>query len=426
MMRRFVFSRIPVVALFLCCGLLTAVPLLQAGPVVIDHNHTDITLIPQSAIEQAKSTLHIAYGHTSHGSQLTTGMTGLVAFADGGGLNLSLPHNIFAWNNGGTGGALDLHDYAMGGDVGYYPQWVNNTRAYLDNPANADVNVIIWSWCGQVDDKYSAGTLDSEYLTPMAQLETIYPGVKFVYMTGHVDIWDDADNKAANQMIRDFCTANDKILYDFADIERYNPDGTYFEYVNDSCDYYDGPGGALLGNWATEWQDSHTQGLDWYNCSSAHSQPLNANRKAYAAWWLWATLAGWNATGINRAPVLNAIGNQDVEWGQLLEFIISATDLDSADVLTYSCSGLPAGAVFDAAAGTFSWSPGVDDEGDYQVTFFVADNGSPQGSDQETITISVNAPGSTPAGSTTGTSGAGATGASGSSSGCFIGSLAQR
>ena len=33
---------------------------------------------------------------------------------------------------------------------------------------------------------------------------------------------------------------------------------------------------------------------DWYSCSSAHSQPLNANRKAYAAWWLWARLAGWS------------------------------------------------------------------------------------------------------------------------------------
>ena len=47
-------------------------------------------------------------------------------------------------------------------------------------------------------------------------------------------------------------------------------------------------------NWATEWQNAHTQGTDWYNCSSAHSQPLNANQKAYAAWWLWARLAGWD------------------------------------------------------------------------------------------------------------------------------------
>jgi Putative Ig domain len=426
MMRRSALLRTLFVAIAFYCTLAPVGPELQADPLIIDHNHTDIALIPQSAIESAKSKLHIAYGHTSHGSQLTTGMTGLIAFANGGGAGLALPADIFAWNDGGTGGALDLHDYAMGGDVGYYPQWVDNTRAYLDNPDHADVNVIIWSWCGQVDDKYAAGTLDSEYLTPMAQLEAEYPNVKFVYMTGHVDIWDDADNKAANQMIRDFCTANDKILYDFADIEHYDPDGTYFQFVNDNCDYYDGPGGNRLGNWATEWQQSHIEGVDWYNCSAAHSQPLNANRKAYAAWWLWAALAGWNASGINRAPVLQAIGDRDVAWGQLLEFTISASDPDSGDVLAFSCGPLPAGASFNAATATFSWSPAAEDKGDHQVAFYVRDDGSPQGSDQESITISVNAPGTTPIDGTSSTDAASSTGDSGGSSGCFINSLAER
>ncbi|MEA2096145.1 MAG: T9SS type A sorting domain-containing protein [Candidatus Cloacimonadota bacterium] len=261
---------------------------------IIDHSCTDITQIPESAINQAKADLHIAYGHTSHGSQLTDGMSGLIGFANGGGLGLSLPTDIFAWNNGGTGGALDLHDYAMGGDCGYYPQWYDNTVDYLENPVNSDVNVIIWSWCGQIDDKYAAGTLGSEYLIPMTQLEMDYPAVTFIYMTGHVDHWDDANNKAANQMVRDYCITNDKILYDFAAIESYDPDGTFFEFPHDNCNYYESETGPLLGNWATEWQNSHTVNVDWYNCNSAHSEPLNANRKAYAAWWLWATLAGWN------------------------------------------------------------------------------------------------------------------------------------
>ena len=124
----------------------------------------------------------------------------------------------------------------------------------------------------------------------MSQLEEDYPDVRFVYMTGHIDGSGLAGNlHVRNQQIRDYCDANDKMLYDFADIESYDPDGTYFgdKNVTDSCDY-DG------GNWATEWQDSHTQGVDWYNCDSAHSQPLNANHKAYAAWWLWARLAGWD------------------------------------------------------------------------------------------------------------------------------------
>jgi hypothetical protein len=279
--------------------LLVFISSLQAFPqgIIINHNCMRIALIPESVILTAKQNLHIAYGHTSHGSQLTDGMTGLVAFMNGKGYT----NNLYSWNNGGISGALDLHDYAMNGDVGYYPDWVNNTRTYLGAPnsatgrgtgANADVNVIIWSWCGQVSGKYAAGTLFSEYINPMAQLETDYPGIKFIYMTGHLDHWDDANNKAANQVIRDYCITNNKILYDFADIESYNPDNTFFQYSGDDCSYYSSTGN-LLGNWATEWQNTHTINVDWYDCGAAHSLPLNANQKAYAAWWLWAKLTGW-------------------------------------------------------------------------------------------------------------------------------------
>ncbi len=273
-----------------------------SAQLIIDHNCVDIAAIPSDAVAAAKEQLHIAYGHTSHGSQLTVGMSGLVGFANGGGKGLSAPTDFYAWNNGGSGGALDLHDYAMGVDVGYYPQWVQNTTNYLNNPANSDVNVIMWSWCGQVDDKYSAGTLTNEYLAPMAQLETEYPGVTFVYMTGHVDIWDDVDNKAANNAIRQYCQMHGKVLYDFADIERYDPDGTYFEFVSDGCDYYDAAGGTRLGNWATEWQVSHIENVDWYDCGAAHSVSLNANQKAYAAWWMFARLAGWGGPIADTTP----------------------------------------------------------------------------------------------------------------------------
>lgn len=271
-------------------ALLVAAVTAGAAPVLIDHRDVDIAQLTLPRIERAKAALHIAYGHTSHGSQLTDGMSGLVGFANGGGKGLALPANAFAWNNGGSGGALDLHDYALCNDVGYYPDWVVCTSNYLNDPAHADVNVILWSWCGQMDDKYAAGTLSNEYLRPMATFEREYPRVAFVYMTGHVDIWDDADNKAACAAIRDWCSVSNRILYDFNDIEHYDPDGTYFEFVNDDCAYYAGPGGSALGNWATEWQAAHVQNVDWYNCSSAHSQPLNANQKAYAAWALWCRL----------------------------------------------------------------------------------------------------------------------------------------
>ncbi len=103
-------------------------------PLIIDHTSTDITAIPQEWIEEAKRVLHIAYGHTSHGSQLTSGMSGLVGFANGGGLGLALPDDIFAGMRTARMARSIWDDYAMGGDVGYYPDWVNNTRTYLGDP----------------------------------------------------------------------------------------------------------------------------------------------------------------------------------------------------------------------------------------------------------------------------------------------------
>ncbi|MFA5367502.1 MAG: hypothetical protein WC333_06455 [Dehalococcoidia bacterium] len=247
--------------------------------IIVDHRCTDLDEIPQEWIEQAKSDLVIAYGHTSHGSQITTGMTGLVGFAG----------DLYSWNQDGSGGALQLKDGGLGqaNDLGNpnFTAWEATTRSYLD--AHPSTNVVMWSWCGQVSGA-SSDDIDT-YLSLMSGLEEDYPNVRFVYMTGHTDGSGLEGNlHLRNRQIRDYCAANNKILYDFEDIESYDPDGNYFgdKYVNDNCDY-DG------GNWAVEWQDSHTEGVDWYDCSSAHSQPLNANLKAYAAWWLWARLAGW-------------------------------------------------------------------------------------------------------------------------------------
>jgi hypothetical protein len=261
----------------------------NAEAVVVDHESIALADIPSTWIDQAKQTLHIAYGHTSHGSQLTTGMTGLVTFRGA----------QYSYNTGGTGGALDLRDFYgdFGGlgvaqDLGNPNRtaWESATRTYLNQ--NPTINVIIWSWCGQVDGTQAE---IQQYLTLMDGLEDDYPGVKFVYMTGHTDGAALAGNvPTRNQQIRDYCLAHDKILYDFADIESYDPDGDYFgdKLVNDACDYDSNGDDTRDSNWAVIWQNAHPG--EWYNCESAHSQPLNANLKAYAAWHLWARLAGWD------------------------------------------------------------------------------------------------------------------------------------
>jgi hypothetical protein len=259
-----------------------------SGSKIIDHTCTDITAIPISAINHTKETLHVAYGHTSHGSQLITGMNGLDAFMNSTGLYL--------WNDGPLLGYLDIDDYFTSGDLGNPDRisWANRTRTYLDNAAYSDVNVVMWSWCGQVSD---ATEQDIEtYLYLMSSLETEYPNVTFVYMTGHLDGGAPGCNlHLRNQQIRDYCIANNKWLYDFEDIESYDPDGNYYrdKYCADTCDYDSDGDTTRDSNWALNWQASHTEGVDWYSCSPAHTQALNGNLKAYAAWWLFARIAGW-------------------------------------------------------------------------------------------------------------------------------------
>jgi hypothetical protein len=303
-------------------------PAVATSSLIIDHRHTDLADVPLRWIEAARSDLHIAYGHTSHGSQVITGMTGLTTFANA-------PHGgaAYAWNNGGTGGALDLADrpFSGGGDLGNpnFTAWASATRSYLDDPANADVNVVMWSWCGQVSSASQANI--TTYLTLMSGLEEDYPDVRFVYMTGHTDGSGLTGNlHVRNQQIRDYCAANDRILYDFEDIESYDPDGAYFgdRDVRDSC-AYDG------GNWAIEWQDSHTQGVDWYDCESAHSQPLNANLKAYAAWWLWARLAGWDGGSTDTpSPVIVGFSPASARVGSTVT--VTGTDLTGATAVKFN------------------------------------------------------------------------------------------
>ncbi len=333
---------------------------------IIDHTSTKITAIPQAWIQKAKTDLHIFYGHTSHGSQLVTGMEGLVGFANNGGLGLDLPDNIFA--------GLDIHE--DGPDAGYYPTWVNTTRSYLGavDPATGrgkshpNTNVVIWSWCGQLSG-LTASEVTNEYLQPMSQLEADYPGIKFVYMTGHSDGTGlTGDLHKNNQQIRQYTIQNHKILYDFYDIELYDPDGKYFgdKRASDDCRYDSDGNGSLDSNWATQWTSKHTINKDYYNCECQHSEALNCNQKAYAAWWLWARLAGWSGPGVTQktASVNTATFGQEITYTINLQNlnIAANTGVKVTDTIPAGLAYVPgsltatSGLKNDSGAPTLTWS----------------------------------------------------------------------
>jgi hypothetical protein len=262
-------------ALFFLCIAPRAYP--QA--IIIDHQCADLSQVPAEYINDAREQFRIGYGHTSHGSQITTGME-------------LINRSPYYYNWDGAGGALSYQEDVstdLGGD------WVARTRALLDTPGN-NRNVIIWSWCGQVSE--SSEEAINAYLSAMDQLERDYPAVRFVYMTGHLDGSGENGNlNVRNNQIRAYCIANNKVLFDFADIESYDPDGNYFLNLgaNDNCGY-------AGGNWATEWCAAHPGSELCAECDCAHSQPLNCNLKGRAFWWMMARLTGWQGSSPRPTP----------------------------------------------------------------------------------------------------------------------------
>lgn len=304
-----------IIALAICA--LASLVMLSCGdssPVahgrIIDHTCTNINAIPRERIIAARNNLHILYGHTSHGRQLTAGMHDLDAFMGGTGL--------YAMSQDSEPGMLDLRDEESlsANDLGSPDRiaWAQATRDYLAE--NPEINVVIWSWCGQAS--YATEEEIDDYLSLMSGLEEDYPNVAFVYMTGHLDGSGLAGTlHQRNERIRAYCRERGKWLFDFEDIESYSPDGAYFgdRFPTDAGNYdYDGDGETECEdsetgdpvtychpsdgdrNWAEDWMAANPG--EWYNAldrwgNDYHAPTLIANLKAYASWWLWASIAGW-------------------------------------------------------------------------------------------------------------------------------------
>ena len=272
--------------------------------------------IPQKYINQARNTLHIAYQHTSHGTHVAYGMFGLPDFKSGDDVLFGIT------NNSPQTGKLDFRDCAMAGyaadgndasDLSVNETaFIQATRNYLDDPENAEINVVMWSWCSiaghDVTTNYLPGiqTLIDEYSVGGTKIGTgtgqrVTP-VTFILMTGHAEPGNNiGDGKPKNQadLIINFCDENNLFCLDYYGIDTHDMSDTYWEDTGD-----DGNSSAYGGNFYIDWQNAHAVGAEYFENKSApggsvtfgahNSQHITANRKAYAMWWILARIAGWN------------------------------------------------------------------------------------------------------------------------------------
>jgi len=270
-----------IVAVF--ATLISLVSTAYSEGIIIDHTCTDINQVPEYWVNQAKDVFKVSYGHTSHGSQIVTGMDMVInqhgALYEYDSVTSSCPFD-----------SAFLCDRYPSGDLGNPDRttWAQLTRDLLNN-ANNDRNLIIWSWCGQHD---TTATNINLYLTQMNQLELDYPDVTFVYMTGHLNEGSgppDGNTFLRNEQIRQYCLDNNKILFDFADIESWDPNGNDHRDDDDAC------------NWCADWCSTH----NCPSCSScAHSHCFNCYQKGKAFWWMMARLAGWNTGSTSTTSIM--------------------------------------------------------------------------------------------------------------------------
>ncbi len=247
-----------------------------SGGLIIDHTCIDLNSIPTDWIDAAQDNVTIHYAHTSHGGQITTGLSRLES------ANTTFDASIGS-------GVLPTDEDALcildGNPPDSYitPElyWQGEsarviTQNTIDN--NPTLTVSLWSWCTQLNYYDEAGA--QEYLDAMTTLETANPGITFIYMTSNAqeDGSTGYNRWINNKMVRQYCLDNDKILFDFADLDCWS-NGNHSTYQYDD--------GETIHNIPVEHDD-------FVGNEAGHTTYTSCEQKGRAFWWLSAMLAGWN------------------------------------------------------------------------------------------------------------------------------------
>ncbi len=271
------------------------------GGLIIDHTCIDLESIPAEWIQAAQTNVRVHYAHTSHGSQITTGLTRIES-ADATYSQVSITGSLPTEE-----GALCIldgnppHSYITPDLYWETDDGIAITQQTLDD--NPTITVSMWAWCTQLN--YYDSTAVQQYLDAMSALEEANPDVTFVYMTCNAQASDaEGYNRwLNNEIIREYCATNNKVLFDFADLDAWsNGEQNTYQYSVDGTTY-----------------TVPLEHEDFNGDQAGHTTYTSCEQKGRAFWWLVASLAGWNAptvsstgassdtaTGISSKPALGS------------------------------------------------------------------------------------------------------------------------